>query len=163
MKVNNPTSLQGEFTALLQSEIDESRRLLDILLREHKLLQGASSAPLEQLTAEKQQQMAVLETAVVKHNRLLLHLDLQPNREGSEQLLQQLPEAGSARQLWEEFEQLIETCQKQNDVNGDILSLNQRQVSQAIDILRGVTTGQKTYGPSGESRPDNHSNSFGKA
>lgn len=161
--MTHSTDPQDTFSALLQSEVEQTQRLFDLLRQEYKILQLTSPDTLEQLTEEKRQQIEQLETAVSELNRYLVQQGFSPDQHGTQAFLEHLPENAQARNWWEKLQTLLENCHKQNLINGAALSLSQRQVSNSLDLLRGVTGAQKTYGPAGESRPNHRINSLGMA
>jgi len=157
------TASQAEFIRILNLEIDQAQCLLDLLAQEYRLLQTAPGKPLEDLLNEKRQQLKTVEESVTKHHRFLQQQNLSCDRAGTLAFI----EAGSDNQLlsdtWERFESLLQACQKQNQINGGAVTLNQRQTKQMLDILLGISSGNKTYGRTGESRSVNSPNSLGKA
>ncbi len=157
------TASQAAFIRILKLEIEQAQRLLDLLEQEYQLLQTAPGKPLEELLNEKREQLKIVETCVAEHHRFLQGLGLKSDRAGTLAFI----EAGADNQLlnetWQQFETLLQACQKQNQINGGAVTLNQRQTKQMIDILFGINAGNKTYGRSGESRSINGSNSLGKA
>ncbi|MEW7996663.1 MAG: flagellar protein FlgN [Candidatus Thiodiazotropha endolucinida] len=85
------------------------------------------------------------------------------DRQGTETYIQQCSNLESTSETWHRFITLLEACHKQNEINGGAVQLNQRHVSQTLDILKGISQRDKTYGPSGESKPNTTSKSLGKA
>ncbi|MCU7851685.1 MAG: flagellar protein FlgN [Candidatus Thiodiazotropha sp. (ex Monitilora ramsayi)] len=155
----NPEA-QSAFIELLRLEFEQTQRLLELLQQEYQLLQAAPSEALKKLQAEKKIQLEAVEKSATKHRQFLLKQGLTADRQGTETFL-----AGNSEvmALWKQYLTVLEKCQKQNDINGGAVELNQRQVNQALSILLGMGNGNKTYGPSGEPRPTNPSKSLGKA
>ncbi|MET0066207.1 MAG: flagellar protein FlgN [Candidatus Thiodiazotropha sp.] len=157
------TEIQTAFSQILDQEIAQTQSLLILLKREYELLKTPADAEMNSLLEQKRQQLLEVENSVNRHNRLLGEFGLSPNREGTEQLLSQCHADSGLIEQWQTFSRLLGECQKQNEINGGAVRLNQHQVSQALDILRGIATSEKTYGPAGETRPNSTSNSLGKA
>ncbi|MCU7806709.1 MAG: flagellar protein FlgN [Candidatus Thiodiazotropha sp. (ex Semelilucina semeliformis)] len=155
----NPEA-QSAFIDLLRLEIEQTQRLLDLLQQEYQLLQAAPSEALKKLQTEKKIQLEAVEKSATKHRQFLLKQGLTADRQGTETFIDDNTELLGA---WKQYLTLLEKCQKQNDINGGAVELNQRQVNQALSILLGMGNANKTYGPSGESRPTNPSKSLGKA
>jgi flagellar biosynthesis/type III secretory pathway chaperone len=161
--MNSSTEAPRLFVKIIQIEIEQSQRLLDMLVKEYDLLQKGSPQALQTLTEEKKQQLKHVETAVLNHNRFLEQQGLSPDREGTEAFIKQCADNESMTITWQRFITLLETCHKQNEINGGAVQLNRRHVNQTLDILKGISQKDKTYGPSGESKPNSTSKSLGKA
>jgi flagellar biosynthesis/type III secretory pathway chaperone len=151
------------FVKIVQIEIEQSQRLLDLLRKEYELLQKGSPQALQALTEEKKQQLKHVETAVLNHNRFLEQQGLSADRQGTEAYINQCGENQQMTETWQRFTSVLEACQKQNEINGGAVQLNRRHVTQTLDILKGISQKDKTYGPSGESKPNATSKSLGKA
>ncbi|MEW8050271.1 MAG: flagellar protein FlgN [Candidatus Thiodiazotropha sp.] len=161
--MNDPLEASRVFVEILQNEIEQSHRLLDLLRTEYTLLQKGSPQALQELITEKKQQLKLVETAVMTHNRFLEQQGYGADRQGTEAFIQQCSDNELMSETWHRFSALLEACHKQNEINGGAVQLNQRHVVQSLDILKGVSQRDKTYGPSGESKPNSTSKSLGKA
>jgi flagellar biosynthesis/type III secretory pathway chaperone len=161
--MNNPTEVDKVFVKVVENEIEQSQRLLDLLKSEYTLLQKESPQALQKLTEEKKQQLKQVETAALNHNRFLKQLGFSADRTGTEAFIQQFGNNELVTDTWYRFISVLEACQKQNQINGGAVQLNQRHVTQTLDILKGISQQDKTYGRSGESKPTSTSKSLGKA
>jgi flagellar biosynthesis/type III secretory pathway chaperone len=157
------TDSQAEFIRILNLEIEQAQRLLGLLEQEYQLLQTAPAKPLENLLSEKRQQLKIVEESVAEHHRFLRRQDLSCDRAGTLAFIEADTGNPLLAETWQRFESLLAACQKQNQINGGAVTLNQRQTKQMLDILLGISTSNKTYSRSGESRSVNGSNSLGKA
>ncbi len=155
--------VQNRLSRILAQEIEQTQSLLTLLRREYELLSTPADAEMKALLEQKKLQLLQVEKSVSQHNRLLSDNGLSPNREGTEQLLKACEAAQQLQEQWQTFSSLLSECQKQNEINGGAVRLNQHQVGQALDILRGIAASEKTYGPGGQTRPNSTSNSLGKA
>jgi flagellar biosynthesis/type III secretory pathway chaperone len=161
--MNNPTEVDKVFVKIVEKEIEQSQRLLGLLKSEYTALQKESPQALQKLTEEKKQQLKQVETAALNHNRFLKQLGFTADRKGSEAFIQQSGNKELVTDTWHRFISVLEACQKQNQINGGTVQLNQRHVTQTLDILKGISQQDKTYGRSGESKPTSTSKSLGKA
>ncbi|MEW8646828.1 MAG: flagellar protein FlgN [Candidatus Thiodiazotropha endolucinida] len=161
--MSNPSEACSDFVEILHNEIEQSQRLLDLLRSEYTLLQKGSPQALQALITEKREQLKQVEAAVATHNRFLEQQGYGTDRQGTETFIQQCSNLESTSETWHRFITLLEACHKQNEINGGAVQLNQRHVSQTLDILKGISQRDKTYGPSGESKPNTTSKSLGKA
>jgi flagellar biosynthesis/type III secretory pathway chaperone len=154
------TGLQNAFLNLLKLECEQTQSLLNLLEREHELLRARPSEALTKLQAEKKELLKRVETSAIQHRQFLIQQGLSADRSGTESFIE---EDALLQAQWKAYLVLLEKCQKQNEINGGAVELNQRHVNQALNILLGMGNSQKTYGPSGEARPTNASKSLGKA
>ncbi|MEJ2590466.1 MAG: flagellar protein FlgN [Candidatus Thiodiazotropha sp.] len=161
--MNDAANTQTAFAAILDNGIGQAQALLALLEQEYQLLLSPPSKALETLLTEKQRLLKRVEQGVVAHNRFLQQQGLSADRHGTESYLDTLDDSRELQAAWNRYLDLAAACRRQNEINGGAVELNQRQVSQALNILLGVNDGNKTYGRSGQSRPTNASNSLGKA
>ncbi|MES9833216.1 MAG: flagellar protein FlgN [Candidatus Thiodiazotropha sp. DIVDIV] len=161
--MQNTTQHQETFSKIVNNEIEQAQNLLELLQRELELLKAPPSKALEELTELKKQLLIQVEQSVTQHNQLLISQGYSSDRKGTEAFIQQCPNSDQLNEHWNQFSSLLEACQKQNEINGGAVQLNQHQVAQALDVLRGFANSDKTYGPAGESRPTTSSKSLGKA
>ncbi|MCU7907059.1 MAG: flagellar protein FlgN [Candidatus Thiodiazotropha sp. (ex Epidulcina cf. delphinae)] len=161
--MHDSTEAQATFSRILDSEIEQTQHLLDLLRKEYELLQSASSQSLQDLIGKKKLQLETVESSVTAHNRFLDQQGFSSDRRGTEAFLQACGNNARPAEKWHRLVSLLEACHKQNEINGGAVQLNQRHVTQALDILRGISERDKTYGPSGESKPTTTSKSLGKA
>ncbi len=157
------TSPHQLFCLILQAEIKQVQVLLELLTEEYELLQNTSPEPLERLIKIKQQQIEKLETTVIQQNLFLQQQEISPDRAGIESFIKNSPLDSPIRELWKEFEQLLEASRKQNEINGSMLVQSRQQVTNTLNLLRGVTQEQRTYGRSGEACPSQTATSLGRA
>jgi flagellar biosynthesis/type III secretory pathway chaperone len=159
---NHPQS-QIRFLQILNHESEQAQSLLDLLKREYELLKSNPGKELEELLAQKQRQLKTVEQSVLAHHRFLQQQDLSSDRRGTESYLEQCGDNPSLTQAWESYVALLQACHKQNEINGGAVTVNQRQVNQALNLLLSLGDGNKTYGRSGETQPNRPSNTLGKA
>lgn len=161
--MNYSSEAAEAFIKILDNEIEQSQRLLELLRVEHDLLQKGSPQQLQDQLEQKKQQLTQVEAAVLTHNRFIEQQGLVADKQGTETFIQQCSENQRVTATWQRFTSLLEACHKQNELNGGAVQLNQRHVTQSLDILRGISQSDKTYGASGESKPNSTSKSLGKA
>ncbi len=104
-----------------------------------------------------------LEQTVAELNLLLEQMGYSRDRLGIENYIAELSESSQSKELWSHLKKLLAACQQQNEINSDVITLSRRQITNAIELLYGLTGGEKTYSPSGESQANRLSNSLGKA
>lgn len=158
-----PTSTEQQLSSIFQSEIEETRVLLELLNEEHQLLQQPDPGALKKLTERKQQQIESLEKTVARQIDFLKQQKLPLNRQGIETYLGSIPLDDPIHQQWQLLEQHLENGKRQNEVNGIMLAQSRHQFANALNLLLGFSRGQNTYGSSGESRSTHPSKLLGSA
>jgi len=161
--MNHSAETQQHFYKILKAETEQTQALLDLLRMEYELLQSGSSQALLDLLEKKKQQLTSVKSVVTIHNQFLEQRGLSIDKQGTDTFLQQCNDNAQLLDMWNQLTALLEDCRSQNEINGGAVHLNQRHVSQALDILRGISERDKTYGRSGESKPNSTSKSLGKA
>ncbi|PVV13345.1 MAG: hypothetical protein B6D72_05820 [gamma proteobacterium symbiont of Ctena orbiculata] len=161
--MNYSREASSAFHSILTNEIAQAQQLHDLLGKENSLLQKGSPQALQDLLEEKKTLLQRVESAVATHNRFLEQQGLSIDRQGTESFIQGCANGEVLHQAWEHFTALLESCHRQNEVNGGAVQLNQRHVTQTLEILKGISHGDKTYGRGGEAKPNATSKSLGKA
>jgi len=141
-----------QLALLLSGEIACARDLLQILGREYQALTHAEADQIKSISVEKQRQMQQLQERLLERDHFLLRQGLAPGKQGTELLLKQTPPLHDSQSLWEELQALAGRLREQNETNGGIVSLGQRHVQQALDLLTGRSSNGDTYGPAGGHR-----------
>lgn len=151
------------FLNLLQTEINLTQDLCDVLTQEFTLLQSNDPDKLHQLIEKKNNLIINLEQTASKHNLQLEQMGYSGDRQGIERCIEELSETHQSKALWDSLKKLLAACQRQNEINSGVIALSRRQISNAIELLHGLTGGEKTYNPAGESQANRLSISLGKA
>jgi flagellar biosynthesis/type III secretory pathway chaperone len=154
---------QSLFLRILNQENEQAENLLDLLEQEFELLKSAPGKSLQSLLSKKKQQLKTVEQSALAHQQFLQQQDLTNDRRGTESYLEACRDNPSLTAAWQRYLELLQACQKQNEINGGAVTLNQRQVNQALNLLLGIGDSNKTYGRSGESHPTRPSKTLGKA
>ncbi|PUB77876.1 MAG: hypothetical protein DBP03_02895 [gamma proteobacterium symbiont of Ctena orbiculata] len=161
--MNHSSEAAAAFHDILTNEIAQAQQLHDLLRKENALLQKGSPQALQDLSEEKKTLLQRVEAAVASHHRFLERQGFGIDRQGTEAFIQGCANGEALQQAWVHFTTLLESCRRQNEVNGGAVQLNQRHVSQTLEILKGLSQGDKTYGRGGEAKPNATSKSLGKA
>ncbi|WP_421201453.1 flagellar export chaperone FlgN [Aeromonas enteropelogenes] len=111
-------------TSGIQQDLLCYTELLQLLLRQHRLL---ATHDVEGLTEHNQQQtrlMAQVQQQAQQRCQHLLALGLRPDEKGMAILIAKLPTSlqQHATNQWQELEQLLQQCLRQNDLNGRLLA-----------------------------------------
>jgi len=137
--------------ALLERERNATARLLEILREEHQALARRDMAELDHTVRKKLQQIAELEALGRNRDAALKAGGLVAGREGIESRLRRQPNSRAENRLWEELQNLLTDCQRQNHINGGMVEISRRYVQRALSLLQGRPLEQETYGPTGAS------------
>jgi flagella synthesis protein FlgN len=154
---------QNRLAAMLMAELSESSQLQEILQREFDILGGDDPERIGAISKEKLAQMQRVAEQLTVRDRFLTELGLPKGKEGTDLLLRGLPQESELAGRWTKLQELGEQMKKQNEINGNIVAVSQRQARQALDILAGKTESPQTYGREGETRSTAQQNSLAKA
>jgi flagella synthesis protein FlgN len=145
--------------ALLEGERNATVRLLDALREEHQALTHRDMTALDHAVSKKSQQVAELEILGRDRDAALKTAGHAFGREGIESWLSHQPN-GAAKKLWQELQNLLLRCQRQNQINGGIVETSRRFTQRALSLLQGQSAEPALYGPSGASGPATHSSLY---
>jgi flagella synthesis protein FlgN len=154
---------QNRLAGLLAAELSETSRLQEILLREFNILGGNDPEQIGAISKEKLAQMQRMAQQLTARDDFLRELGLPKGKEGTDLLLQGLPRESELLERWAELLDIGKQLKQQNEINGNIVAVSQRQARQALDIISGKTGTPQTYGRGGETRSTTQQNSLAKA
>lgn len=145
---------------LLRRQIQHVTRLADVLQREYLALQGRDAAQVEHCTAEKQSLCAEIDALEQQRGVLLAKSGYASNAAGLQAYLRNHVEED---RLWQELLRLTAQCRKQNQINGRLANASRGQVRRILAILRGQPANADLYGPGGEARAADDSQTLATA
>ena len=148
---------------LLQSQAACLKELLKTLKQEHEVLSSGDVDTLLTTTEEKQQLLHKLELHMSGVTGFLCDEGLGTDMAAIPELLEQLPANSPLQKLWPALQQLSSRCQDQNEINGGIVTLNQRHTREALNILKGNQSAGDTYGKQGTTNSSASSGTLAKA
>lgn len=133
------TTSQQRVLEILRKEVDCAGELLDVLHREQEALGQRDADTVEGVVTEKQAVIGRLEELQGERLGLMDEGGYTRDSEGMAALVVAAPEALSADldNAWQDFEERLQRCQEQNQVNGQVLESSIRQTRQALSILVG--------------------------
>ncbi|MCF5469224.1 flagella synthesis protein FlgN [Pseudomonas syringae] len=130
-------------TTLLQMITDDmvaARQLLALLQAESLILHGRDMGEMEQVLAQKQALVILLDQHGRKRSQLLAGMGLPANRDGLQQLAGQSDVGEQLLTCGDELSALINECQILNDQNGSLIQLQQISTAHQLRILNGGDT-----------------------
>lgn len=141
-----------QLSSLLQSELNHSSQLAQLLKQEREALKAADLEKINQLTQQKQPHVVQLEQLGRQREQLLKAAGFPGGKSGLEAFLanHSLQEARPVLQLLSKLRAAAKVCREHNQINGGILNVNRQHLVRAISILRGRDPETSAYGPGGE-------------
>lgn len=150
-------------SGIIEQELAAAESMLNLLVLEYEALTDGDPDQIKSISAEKIQQMRLMEQLLAKRNGFLLELGLAPDGSAMETAISGMESNSELRAQWEKFRSATIKLQKQNDINGGIISIGQRRVKQALDILSGKENLSGTYSQEGETTFSKSNNLHTKA
>ncbi|MDR9753433.1 flagellar protein FlgN [Pseudomonas sp. SZMC_28357] len=127
-------------TNLLQLITDDfapAQYLLELLQTESLALHGRDMPQLEDILAQKQAMIVLLEQHGRKRSELLVSLNLPPTRQGLEQLASHSDIGEQLLSSSDELTRLLNACQDINTLNGRSIQVQQAATANQLKILNG--------------------------
>jgi len=153
------TSLFSTLTSLT-----ESLGQLHLLLQEEQsALIKATSEDIEKFAREKLRLTSLIETGEQQRQAICTELQITPDLAGLRQLNHELsPRAGQQlTNLWHQITRLGNECATQNQLNGVLLTHQQKHTLQALSILRSVVETGEIYSDKGATEIREYQSSLG--
>jgi len=127
-------------TNLLQLITDDfapAQYLLELLQTESLALHGRDMPQLEEILAQKQAMIVLLEQHGRKRSEILVSLNLPTNRDGLEQLASQSSIGDELLSNSDELTRLLKACHDLNTLNGRSIQVQQAATANQLKILNG--------------------------
>ena len=140
----------GRLLQMLSAELESARNLLQLLEQEHQVLIKGEAEAIRSISAHKQTQIKLLSDQLLVRDRFLTAHQLPAGKEGTDLFIQQAPAGSATAKCWAQVQDLATRLNDRNEINGGIVALAQRHVSQALNILTCHTEQNSTYGPAGQ-------------
>ncbi|WP_407315823.1 flagella synthesis protein FlgN [Pseudomonas sp. nanlin1] len=122
---------------LIEDDIAPANQLLELLQAESLALHGRDMHLLENILAQKQSLIVLLEQHGRRRSQLLLQLGLSPDRSGLEQLAVQTQLGDAMLERGDQLTQLLHNCHAVNAHNGRAIQLQQAATANQVRILMG--------------------------
>ena len=137
------TSSAQQLGTLLQQQIESAAQLLQILQNENAVLVKRDFEKIQHLSQQKSEQSATLEQLVQQQHQLLQERGCSSDSsEGLNSFIGSQPQniATQLSKKRQKLQAILESCQKLNQVNGNIIAVNKHSAETALAILRGQFT-----------------------
>lgn len=148
---------------LLSRAVREAVLLEAALERETRALSTRELETLEQAVSAKHQAVQNLEQVSQQQADLLRSCGFAADASGMEGFLQVWDQERGIRPLWERLQDAMQRCRHHNQINGGLVQTQQRQVQQAMQILRGEDARTELYDPRGQTVASGASRSISQA
>ncbi|MCY1402872.1 FlgN protein [compost metagenome] len=122
---------------LIEEDILPAQHLLELLQAESVALHGRDMPLLENILAQKQSLIVLLDQHGRLRSELLRSLDLSPDRKGVEALASQSHLGSQMLAQLDALAQVMNDCQAANQSNGRSIQLQQMTTANQIRILMG--------------------------
>jgi flagella synthesis protein FlgN len=125
---------------LMEDDIAPAHQLLELLQAESQALHGRDMLLLENILAQKQSLIVLLEQHGRRRSQILAGLGLSTDRAGLEQLASQSAVGASLLERGTLLTQVLDECQQVNASNGKSIQLQQMVTANQVRILTGGET-----------------------
>jgi len=125
---------------LIEDDIAPAQQLLDLLRAESIALHGRDMVMLENILAQKQSLIVLLEQHGRKRSQILASLQLSPDRVGLAGLASRSALGDTLLTRGDTLTQVLDQCQSVNASNGRAIVLQQMVTANQIRILTGGDT-----------------------
>lgn len=153
---------RAALSALITAELNMAKGMLELLTNEHALLTKGDPDAIKSISKQKLEHMQLMEQNISGRNQLLRSLGLTSDEQGLEQAVAAMKDRALSA-TWDELKSTAKQLKKQNEINGGIITLGQRRVKQALDILSGKENLTGTYSQQGEAQFSKSNNLHTKA
>jgi len=141
-----------QLSSILQSELNLSSQLSQLLQQEREALKNAELNQITLLNQQKQPHVVQLEQLGRQREQLLKAAGFPGGKAGLEAFIANHPEADAQHlnSLLAKLRMVAKSCRDNNQINGGIVNVNRQYLVKAISILRGRDPETSSYGPGGE-------------
>lgn len=125
---------------LITDDIAPAQQLLELLRTESVALHGRDMVMLEEILAQKQALVIMLEQHGRKRSQTLASLNLSPSRQGLEELARNSSVGEALLNQADVLSDLMAECRAANELNGQSIQLQQITTAHQLRILTGGDT-----------------------
>ncbi|MCP3671668.1 MAG: flagellar protein FlgN [Gammaproteobacteria bacterium] len=150
-------------SSFIEEELELARSMYTLLKSEYEALTDGNPKAITAISKKKLEQLRWMEQHLQQVNAFLLELGLTADTHGAEQAIARTGPDNKLQAKWDELRSVEVKLQRQNEINGGIITIGQRRVKQALDILSGKEGLTGTYGQDGGTQFSNSNNLHTKA
>ena len=126
---------------VLAGQLNAAQELARLLDREAAAIRDRDAEALAEIAPEKLKQVQGLEA-----------LETQRNQFETDQVYLAPHSNSETGRLWQQVLEVIQVCDRKNQVNGAMLSLRQEHIQRALDLLADRDSAQIVYAPDGSTK-----------
>ncbi|MDO8346541.1 MAG: flagellar protein FlgN [Rugosibacter sp.] len=144
----------AQIDALLEQTVSNLECFIALIGAERQMLASGEIDQLVKLAGEKSALAARLATLDAQRDTALADSGLETGQAGIEAWLAARPAAAAipARNIWQRLMTLAAEAKRENDINGNLISVRLQQNQQALSVLLGEAADATTYGPDGQQK-----------
>jgi len=150
----------------INNDVIACEALLELLEKEREALASRDVDSLESIIDQKAVQLAHLENSAKQRTEIARKNsgsnDIKDIQQSWLQLLDKI-NLPTLKEQWETLKDLQKQCKNANEVNGKILSRNQKTFNRLMEIVRGQTAAPSLYSAAGKSTGQHMSRKMGEA
>lgn len=150
----------------IEQDIDSCTALLTLLDEERDALKNREIDELERIIRDKAKRLSALENGAKRRSEIVRQLpEAQQSGANQQTLWRHLLEQQAPDVLdeWNKLGELIKQCQRENEINGRLLSRNKQVFSRILSIMRGQTQNENVYTSQGSKGTGHGGHSLGEA
>ncbi|MCF6234940.1 MAG: flagellar protein FlgN [Gammaproteobacteria bacterium] len=154
-KKTSNQSVYLAFGGLLIKQLKLSIRLLKCLNKEYDELKIRSLTHLQNIAEMKQDYLVELEQLTQSVYEMIEKNSYPVNRTGAEAFVNECEANGmqGVKKQWQNLAHVLKKCQKQNQVNGNIIHMSRKNIHHALNIIYNEPIENSSYEPSGQCVP----------
>ncbi len=150
-------------SSLIEEELELASSMHVLLEREYEALTDGNPEEITTISKKKLDRLQGMEQHLQQVNHFLLGLGLTADTRGAEQAIARTGPDMQIQAKWDALRSMEIKLQRQNEINGGIITIGQRRVKQALDILSGKENLTGTYSQEGETQFSKSNNLHTKA
>ena len=137
---------------LLQSDLESSQQMADLLTQEKQALQHEDLATLQQILQHKAESLSVIEANRIRRDELLFSMGISANNEDLTIFLQEQsePQAEDCLEALERLQEIVKLCSEFNELNGIVILNSKKRTQRRLELLKGIPAGQRLYNSRGD-------------
>lgn len=129
--------MNDDLLTSFNDDINHAKRLLALLDEEFEALKNRQLDILQNILAEKQPLLTLLNQHAESRNRLLTSLNHSADRQGIQAYARQISQSDTLVPAADHLSELLAQCQSANLRNGKLIRANQTSSTHLLGILRG--------------------------
>ncbi len=142
------TPLAFQIAKIIDQELQAATKLLQLLQQESDALSQRNADQLAQIIESKSQELVSLDQASKQRKQLMTSQKLPADDKHWRQLLNRCRDERLIAQ-WQQLEDNIKLCKKENETNGKLLARSQRVVNRLTAVLKGQSADTSLYNQKG--------------